>query len=88
MFQAVLCRKKDNDTHIALPLTVDHSPMLFEERTRIQKAGGFVRDGRVQGIIEVSRSIGDGSFKTFGVTYVPDVKKVTLTEDDKSVLIN
>ena len=38
----------------------DHSPTVYEERMRIQKAGGVVVDGRVQGVIEVSRSIGDG----------------------------
>ncbi|KAK6009398.1 hypothetical protein OSTOST_25666 [Ostertagia ostertagi] len=44
---------------------------MYEERMRIQKAGGTVRDGRVNGIIEVSRSIGDGQFKTHGVTCIP-----------------
>lgn len=84
--RAVLCRKhSDSDECIALPLTVDHSPMMYDERMRIQKAGGFVKDGRVQGIIEVSRSIGDGSFKNLGVICVPDIKKVTLTDDDKFV---
>lgn len=85
--RAVLCRKRlDSDSYIAMPITVDHSPMIYDERIRIQKAGGFVKDGRVQGIIEVSRSIGDGSFKNLGVICVPDVKKVTLTDDDKFVL--
>lgn len=36
-------------------------------------------------MIEVSRSIGDGQFKTRGVTCVPHVKKFTLTAEDKSV---
>lgn len=34
------------------------------------------------GILEVSRSIGDGQFKAHGVTAVPDVKKLTLTFED------
>lgn len=70
-----------------MQLTVDHSPMMVDERTRIQKAGGFVRDGRVQGMIEVSRSIGDGTFKNVGLSCIPDIKKVTLTEDDKFVIL-
>uniref|UniRef100_A0AC35G1Z3 PPM-type phosphatase domain-containing protein n=1 Tax=Panagrolaimus sp. PS1159 TaxID=55785 RepID=A0AC35G1Z3_9BILA len=86
--RGVLCRKKPEDSsYIPLVLTVDHSPMLFEERTRIQKCGGFVRDGRVQGSIEVSRSIGDFAFKNFGLTCIPDIKKVTLSDNDKFVIL-
>jgi integrin-linked kinase-associated serine/threonine phosphatase 2C len=43
------------------------------------------RDGRVQGILEVSRSIGDGRFKHCGVISTPDIKRCTLTENDKYV---
>ena len=41
------------------------------------------REGRVLGVLEVSRSIGDGRFKGCGVTCVPDVMRCTLTENDR-----
>ena len=46
------------------------------------------RDGRLVGVLEVSRSIGDGAFKMHGVSSTPDVKKCQLTTDDRSVVIN
>uniref|UniRef100_A0A0K0DCW5 PPM-type phosphatase domain-containing protein n=1 Tax=Angiostrongylus cantonensis TaxID=6313 RepID=A0A0K0DCW5_ANGCA len=67
------------DAFSPIELTVDHNPTMYEERMRIQKAGGTVKDGRVNGIIEVSRSIGDGQFKAHGVTCIPDMKKLTIT---------
>lgn len=39
----------------------------------------------MNGIIEVSRSIGDGQFKTHGVTCIPDMKKLTITPNDRFV---
>jgi len=45
------------------------------------------RDGRLVGVLEVSRSIGDGAFKMHGVSSTPDVKKCQLTSDDRSVII-
>lgn len=42
----------------------------------------FFSDGRVMGMLELSRSIGDGKFKGHGVTPIPDVKKLTLTSED------
>ena len=41
------------------------------------------REGRVLGVLEVSRSIGDGRFKGCGVTCVPDVMRCTLTDNDR-----
>lgn len=41
--QAVVCRSKSPGTFLPLQLTVDHSPIHFEERMRIQKAGGNVK---------------------------------------------
>ncbi|KAK0056772.1 integrin-linked kinase-associated serine/threonine phosphatase 2C [Biomphalaria pfeifferi] len=86
--KAVLCRyKEDLKKCVGIPLTTDHSPSLYEERMRIQKAGGSVRDGRVLGVLEVARSIGDGPYKNHGVTCVPDVKRCQLTENDRYLMI-
>ncbi|KAL4221038.1 hypothetical protein ACF0H5_019300 [Mactra antiquata] len=86
--QAVLCRVKDSTTECsAVPLSVPHNPSIYEERMRIQKQGGHVKDGRVMGVLEVSRSIGDGQYKKLGVTCTPDVKKCSLTDNDRYVII-
>jgi serine/threonine protein phosphatase PrpC len=38
----------------AFPMSFDHKPELESELTRIEKAGGWVSDGRVKGIISIS----------------------------------
>ncbi|XP_065891028.1 integrin-linked kinase-associated serine/threonine phosphatase 2C-like isoform X2 [Dysidea avara] len=84
--KVVLCRKEgDKKTH--LRLSKDHSPAQFEERQRIQKAGGTVREGRVMGVLEVSRSIGDGRFKHCGIINTPDVVKCPLGENDQFLVL-
>ena len=48
----------------------------------------FCRDGRVMGMLEISRSLGDGQYKNHGVTCLPDVRKCQLTENDRLVLLS
>ncbi|XP_076358042.1 integrin-linked kinase-associated serine/threonine phosphatase 2C-like isoform X3 [Tachypleus tridentatus] len=86
--KAILCRyNEQNMRYTAIPLSKDHSPTDYEERMRIQKAGGYVKDGRVLGVLEVSRSIGDGQFKTAGVISLPDVRRCQLTDNDRFLLL-
>ncbi|XP_042315724.1 integrin-linked kinase-associated serine/threonine phosphatase 2C isoform X1 [Sceloporus undulatus] len=86
--RAILCRySEDNQKHTALSLSKEHNPTQYDERMRIQKAGGNVREGRVLGVLEVSRSIGDGQYKRFGVISVPDVKRCQLTHNDRFILL-
>uniref|UniRef100_A0A914H3T7 Protein phosphatase 2C n=1 Tax=Globodera rostochiensis TaxID=31243 RepID=A0A914H3T7_GLORO len=86
--KAIVCRhKSEKSANIPLQLTVDHSPLVFDERMRIQKAGGTVKDGRVMGILEVSRTIGDGQMKMHGVICTPDLKKLSLTPDDLFIIL-
>eukprot|EP00668_Euglena_longa_P000666 GGOE01000808.1.p1 GENE.GGOE01000808.1~~GGOE01000808.1.p1 ORF type:complete len:559 (+),score=174.84 GGOE01000808.1:29-1678(+) len=44
-------------------MTEDHKPSLAMEEERIQAAGGFVRDNRVNGDLAVSRALGDRPYK-------------------------
>ncbi|KAK4492510.1 hypothetical protein RD792_003321 [Penstemon davidsonii] len=57
-------------------LTKDHHPDRADEKARIEAAGGFVRTygvPRVNGILAVSRSIGDLYLKRYGVVPDPEV---------------
>ena len=97
---------------MTLALSKEHNPTIYEERMRIQRAGGTVRlgfylqtsdssprraetngglsvcvsarrDGRVLGVLEVSRSIGDGQYKRCGVISTPDLRRCQLTANDR-----
>jgi len=90
--RAVLCRGGG----IAYPLSLDHKPMQERELNRIMKAGGFVNQfGRVNGNLNLSRSIGDLKYKqTPGfppseqmITAEPDIISVQLKEDDEFFII-
>ncbi len=48
----------------AVPVTVDHKPSSPQEMARIAKAGGFVENDRVNGILGVARAFGDYNFKS------------------------
>jgi serine/threonine protein phosphatase PrpC len=47
----------------ALEMSEDHKPDNFGERKRIEAAGGFVEEGRVRGILSLSRALGDLEYK-------------------------
>lgn len=49
----------------ALPMSEDQKPSQPDEKARITKAGGFVMNGRVLGVLAVSRAFGDKKVTTF-----------------------
>ena len=54
-----------------------HIPQLQTEKTRIEKANGFVEDKRVNGTLAVARAMGDFSFK----------QEKTLSAEEQQVMI-
>lgn len=61
--RAVLAVKKGDKFH-AIEMSEDHKPELAREKARIEKAGGFVEDNRVRGVLNLSRSLGDLEYKS------------------------
>ncbi len=81
----LICRNQ------AYALSEDHKPDQEREKKRINDAGGFVSDGRVNANLNLSRAIGDLEYKTQKnlqrdkqlIIATPDIKEYTLTGDDK-----
>ena len=88
--RAVLSRKGK-----AIELSQDQKPSSQGELERIKKAGGFVEDGYVNGLLGVSRAFGDWHIeglkgrggKAGPVTVDPEIEKTRLTEDDEFLIL-
>ncbi|PPS14972.1 hypothetical protein GOBAR_AA05623 [Gossypium barbadense] len=57
--RAVLCRKGD-----AIDMSEDHRPIYPSERRRVEELGGFIDDGYLNGVLSVSRALGDWDMKS------------------------
>jgi len=79
--RGVLCRKGR-----ALRLTYDHKGTDKQEAKRIMDSGGFVMSGRVNGVLAVTRSLGDSSMKEF-VVGAPYTTETELSEDDELLIL-
>ncbi|KAH3746183.1 Protein phosphatase 2C 2 [Pelomyxa schiedti] len=79
----------------AVEMSHDHKPLNPLELERIQKAGGFVQQGRVNGNLNLSRAIGDHDYKRNTtlpdkdqiITCVPDVIVQDLVEADRFLIL-
>ncbi|KAG7098510.1 hypothetical protein E1B28_000454 [Marasmius oreades] len=79
--RGVLCR-----TGKAVRLTYDHKGSDKQEAKRITDAGGFVMSGRVNGVLAVTRSLGDSSMKEF-VVGAPYTTETELCDDDEFLIL-
>eukprot|EP00511_Aplanochytrium_stocchinoi_P003716 CAMPEP_0204842030 /NCGR_PEP_ID=MMETSP1346-20131115/44363_1 /ASSEMBLY_ACC=CAM_ASM_000771 /TAXON_ID=215587 /ORGANISM="Aplanochytrium stocchinoi, Strain GSBS06" /LENGTH=560 /DNA_ID=CAMNT_0051980547 /DNA_START=506 /DNA_END=2188 /DNA_ORIENTATION=+ len=80
--RAVVCRVV-NSVDSAVPLSTDHCADNPYEMNRILSEGGHIiktSDGRnrVQGHIQVTRSLGDASMKPYGVCAAPQIEEFEL----------
>jgi len=79
--RGVLCRNG-----IAVRLTYDHKGSDKQEAKRIIDAGGFVMSGRVNGVLAVTRSLGDASMKEF-VVGSPYTTETELCDQDEFLIL-
>ena len=76
-------------------LSDDHKPYNEKEKERIEKAGGYVSDRRVNSDLAVSRALGDFGYKLSTalpaekqqVTAFPDIKIVKIDGTEQFVLL-
>lgn len=64
----------------AITLSTDHKPEAEEERKRINDAGGIVDKGRINGHLNLSRSIGDLHYKR--QSFLPPDKQIVISKPD------
>ncbi|KAL6960281.1 protein-serine,threonine phosphatase [Sarracenia purpurea var. burkii] len=82
--RAVLCRAGR-----ALPLSSDHKPDRADELARIEASGGrviFVNGARVEGILAMSRALGDKFLKPI-VTSEPEISFIERDPDDECLIL-
>ena len=79
--RGVLCRGGK-----AIRLTYDHKGSDKQEAKRIMDAGGFVMSGRVNGVLAVTRSLGDSSMKEF-VVGSPYTTETEIYDEDEFVIL-
>ena len=79
--RGVLCRSGK-----AVRLTYDHKGTDKQEAKRIMDAGGIVMSGRVNGVLAVTRSLGDSAMKEF-VVGAPYTTETELSDDDEFMIL-
>lgn len=78
-----------------IALSQDHKPESPEQERRIQKAGGTITMGRVNGGLNLTRSFGDFDYKQNKslnydeqmITCKPDIKQFARDPNDKFILL-
>ncbi|KAL5700714.1 protein-serine/threonine phosphatase [Ranunculus cassubicifolius] len=85
--RAVLCRKGE-----AIEMSQDHRPVYEPERARVENLGGYIDDGYLNGVLSVSRALGDWDMKlplgsTSPLIADPEFRQILLTEDDEFLII-
>ncbi|KAI3781324.1 hypothetical protein L2E82_11335 [Cichorium intybus] len=76
----------------AIELSTDHKPSCSSEKQRIEKLGGVIYDGYLNGQLSVARALGDwhmkGPIGSDGpLSAEPELEEITLSEEDEFLII-
>lgn len=76
----------------AIELTKDHKPNCTSERLRIEKLGGVIYDGYLNGQLSVARALGDWHIKgskgsKSPLISEPELEEVVLTQEDEYLIM-
>lgn len=76
----------------AIELSKDHKPNCTSERLRIEKLGGVIYDGYLNGQLSVARALGDWHIKgskgsKSPLSSEPELEEIVLTEDDEYLIL-
>ncbi|CAK7338534.1 unnamed protein product [Dovyalis caffra] len=89
------CRAVLSRGGIAKEMSEDHRPCCVKERSRIESLGGYIDDGYLNGLLGVTRALGDWHLeglkkkgdKSGPLSAEPELKLVTLTREDEFLII-
>ncbi|XP_028109088.1 probable protein phosphatase 2C 47 isoform X2 [Camellia sinensis] len=76
----------------AIELSKDHKPNCTSERLRIEKLGGVIYDGYLNGQLSVARALGDWHLKgpkgsLYPLSSEPELEEIVLTEEDEFLIM-
>lgn len=76
----------------AVELSKDHKPNCTSERLRIEKLGGVIYDGYLNGQLSVARALGDWHMKgpkgsNCPLSSEPELQEIILTEEDEFLIL-
>ncbi|CAI9100939.1 OLC1v1038130C1 [Oldenlandia corymbosa var. corymbosa] len=88
------CRAVVSRRGAVIEMSKDHKPCCINERKRIESLGGYIDDGYLNGILGVTRALGDWHMEglkegdTGGpLSAEPELKLLTLTKEDEFLII-
>ncbi|XP_052190567.1 probable protein phosphatase 2C 47 [Diospyros lotus] len=76
----------------AVELSKDHKPNCTSERLRIEKLGGVIYDGYLNGQLSVARALGDWHLKgpkgsMYPLSSEPELEEIVLSEEDEFLIM-
>ncbi|KAK1324899.1 putative protein phosphatase 2C 27 [Acorus calamus] len=76
----------------AIEMSRDHKPNCTSERLRIEKLGGIIYDGYLNGQLSVARALGDWHMKgskgsSHPLSAEPELQEATLTQEDEFLIM-